>query len=75
MSARKLLLLLCFLEKRESDGKDLTFVRYMECAVLSGKIHEALKCVCLHRASLRSGEGNHDVRRRGAGKKLVASDE
>lgn len=47
--------------KRESDGDELSFVRYMECVASLDAGDEALKCVCLQCATSGSGKEENGV--------------
>lgn len=47
MGLAKMLLLFRCLVKREINGYDLEFRRYMKCVALSNKADEALNCVRL----------------------------
>lgn len=50
--------------KGESDGTELAFSRYMECAASLDDVHEALKCVCLQWATSGSGKEGDDAEKK-----------
>lgn len=64
----------CCSVKRESDGGEFAFVRYMECAAPLDEVHDAQKCVCLQSTVSAFGKKRDDVERK-EGRALVTAGE